>query len=76
MFNSEISELIGKEKLEEIKLKSGKKIKTDGLFIEIGGIPNIKLAEKLKINLDAGAIIVDKNQEQNSWSFCRRRCNK
>ena len=65
MFNEEVEELIGKEKLEKIKLKSGKEVELDGIFIEIGGTPNTKLAQELGINMDNGSIIVDKNQETN-----------
>jgi len=68
LFKTEIIKLIGKDKLEEIEVNSKNKkirIKTDGLFIEIGNIPNIKLAEKLKLKLENNQIVVDKNQKTN-----------
>ena len=37
----------------------------DGLFIEIGSVPNIKLAEKLKLKMERNQIITDKNQKTN-----------
>ncbi|MCK4552615.1 FAD-dependent oxidoreductase [Candidatus Pacearchaeota archaeon] len=43
----------------------GKKIKLDGLFIEIGGISNIKLAKLLGIKLERNYIKVDKEQKTN-----------
>ena len=42
-----------------------KGIKLDGLFIEIGGITNIKLAKLLGIKLDKNYIQVDKEQRTN-----------
>lgn len=65
LFNEEISELIGAEKLEKLKLKSEKELELDGVFIEIGGSPNTKLAQELGIKLDNGAIVVDKDQKTN-----------
>ncbi len=65
ILNEEITELIGKEKLEKIKLKSGKELELDGLFIEIGSTPNTKLSEELGLELEKGSIIVDKNQKTN-----------
>lgn len=65
IFNSEVVELMGEQKLEKIKLNSNKEIKLDGLFIEIGGMPNTKLAEELNLELKNGSIIVDKNQKTN-----------
>ena len=68
LFDTEIVELIGKDKLEKIEISSNnnkKQLVIDGLFIEVGNIPNIKLAEKLKLNLEKNQIIVDKNQKTN-----------
>jgi len=68
LLGSEIIKIIGKEKLTGVKIKEGKKEKTlelDGLFIEIGSIPNTKLSEQLGLELDKGHIKVDKNQKTN-----------
>jgi thioredoxin reductase (NADPH) len=63
MFNTEVKELIGEEKLEKVKLNSGRELELNGLFIEIGGTSNIKLAEELNLKLEKGNIVVDINQE-------------
>jgi thioredoxin reductase (NADPH) len=63
MFEEEVAELIGEEKLEKVKLKSEKEIELDGLFIEIGGSPNTKLAQELGLVLENGSIVIDKNQK-------------
>lgn len=65
LFNSEVEELIGETKLEKVKLKDGKEIELDGIFIEIGGTPNAKLAEELELELENGEIVVDKHQKTN-----------
>jgi len=70
IFNSEIIKLIGKNKLEEIeiidnKTKEKNKIKVDGLFVEIGSVPNSKLAENLGIKLENNYIKVDKKMKTN-----------
>ncbi len=63
LFNSEIDELLGEDKLSAVKLKSGETIYLDGLFIEIGGTPNTKLAQELGLELSDGSIVVDKEQK-------------
>jgi len=68
LFNTEIEKIIGEERLTEIEIKTKNKknvLKVDGIFIEIGSIPNIKLAEKLKVALEKGEIMVDKYQKTN-----------
>jgi len=65
LFNLEVVELIGKDKLRAIKLNNGKVMKIDGLFIEIGTIPKKELAEQLNLKLENGYIFVNKNQETN-----------
>ena len=65
IFNSNIVELIGEDKLEGIKLDSEKTLELDGLFIEIGSDPNVELAEKLNVKLEKNYIVVDKSQKTN-----------
>ena len=65
VFNSEVLELIGEEKLEGVEITGNKNIKIDGLFVEIGGISNIKLAKLLGIKLEKNYIQVDKEQRTN-----------
>ena len=63
VFKSNVVELIGENKLEAVRLDSGKTIKLDGLFIEIGSIPNTKLIDHLNPKKEKGYLIVDKRQE-------------
>lgn len=69
LFNEEVIEILGNEKVESLKLKSGKKIETDGIFIEIGSEPKLELIKELKIKTEKGFIKVDKKQETNINGF-------
>jgi thioredoxin reductase (NADPH) len=59
LFNSEVKEILGSDKVEKIVLGGNKEIEVDGIFIEIGAIPNIRLAEELNLGLDKRSIKVD-----------------
>jgi thioredoxin reductase (NADPH) len=66
LFGEEVAELLGKEKLSGVKLKSGKEVALDGLFIEIGAIAEVKLAVKIGVELDDyGYIKVNNLMETN-----------
>ena len=66
LYNSEVVELIGEEKLEKVKLNTNKEIGLNGLFIEIGSVPNNEFTNKLNINCDEkGLIKVDHNYKTN-----------
>lgn len=66
IFNEEVIKINGKEKVESVDLKSGKKLKLDGIFIEVGSVPKIDFLSYFKIEQDEkGYIIVDKNQKTN-----------
>jgi thioredoxin reductase (NADPH) len=52
VFKSEIAEIVGNERVEKIVLQSGKEIKLDGIFVEIGRIPQTELARDLGVTLD------------------------
>ncbi len=65
ILNSAVTKLIGKERLEEIEINGKDKLKVDGVFIEVGSIPGIELAEKLNIKLEGNYIKTDKRQRTN-----------
>jgi thioredoxin reductase (NADPH) len=66
LYNTEVTELLGTEKLQGIKTNTGKEISIDGLFIEVGSVPNTELLSKLNLFLDEHKyIVVDKNQKTN-----------
>lgn len=66
MFHEEVAELLGTERLSGVKLKSGKEIALDGLFVEIGAIPEVELAVQMGVELDHyGYINVNNMMETN-----------
>ncbi len=50
-YNANITEIIGSDKVEKIKLDNGKELEVDGVFIEIGGVPLSTLASDLGIDI-------------------------
>lgn len=66
LFKTEIAELLGSERLTGVKLKDGRTVELDGLFVEVGAIPEVDLAEKIGVALDKyGYIAVDNMMETN-----------
>lgn len=66
IYNNEVKQLKGSKKLESIVLSDLQEIFLDGIFIEIGHIPNTELLEKLKVLLDErGEVVIDKEQRTN-----------
>jgi thioredoxin reductase (NADPH) len=64
--NTNITEIKGDKMISSVIFDSGKEFKLDGLFIEIGILPNNEIAKKLGVKLDKeGHIIVDKAQKTN-----------
>ena len=53
-----------------MELISGKELKLDGVFVEIGSAPNLDFLKSLKLKTDEkGYIIVNENQETNIHGF-------
>ncbi len=66
VYNANVVEIIGEKFVEKVKLDNGKEFALDGLFIEIGQIPNTELAKKLGVELDQkGYIKTDHFQKTN-----------
>jgi len=64
-FNSEVSEIQGKDRVERIKLKDGSMMDLGGVFIEIGSVPESSIFDKLALNSENGYIITDRKQRTN-----------
>jgi len=62
IFNSTLKEIYGKEKVEGIKF-NGRDLKVDGIFVEIGSIPDEKFSKQLGLRTEEGYIIINKKQE-------------
>jgi len=69
LFNSVITKLIGKEKLKAVEINKEKNLELDGLFIEVGSLPNIELAKEIGVKTEKKQIIVDNSQKTNIKGF-------
>ncbi|MGM0404808.1 MAG: NAD(P)/FAD-dependent oxidoreductase [Thermoplasmatota archaeon] len=66
IFNVNVDDLIGKEKLSGVKLDNGETLEIDGLFIEIGSIPSNELGKQIGVKIvDDGYIKTDENRRTN-----------
>jgi thioredoxin reductase (NADPH) len=66
VFNTNVTEAHGDKILESIKLDTGKDMKLDGLFIEIGSVPSTEVVSNLGLELDkAKSIKINTKQETN-----------
>lgn len=63
LFNSNIKEIRGKGKVEKVKLDNGKILKLEGIFVEIGSVPNEKFSKQLQLKTEEGYIKVSKKQK-------------
>ena len=64
VLNEEVEEITWSMFVEEIKLKSGKSVKADGIFVAIGSDPDIKLVDHMHPKKDdENCLVVDARQE-------------
>ncbi|MEA2097666.1 MAG: FAD-dependent oxidoreductase [Patescibacteria group bacterium] len=65
IYNTNVTKVVGDKKVEFVeidkKYNNNKKIKIDGLFIEVGAVPSIDLIKKLGVEIDKGGSIVITN---------------
>jgi thioredoxin reductase (NADPH) len=69
LFNEELISINGTKKVESITLKSGKVMQLDGVFIEIGSRPNIRLLQKLGIMHNNNYILTNQKGQTNISGF-------
>lgn len=70
LLETEVTEIVGTSKLEKLKLsrpfKDSDELVADGLFVEIGAIPDVALAKSIGVELDErGYIKVDHMMQTN-----------
>ncbi len=64
LYETEVEEFLGEEKLEGVKLSTGNDLKVDGVFVLVGFEPENALAKELGAEIDKdGFIKVDKGME-------------
>lgn len=66
IYGTEVAKIIGTTKVERVKLKTGKELAVDGVFVAVGSDPVNVLAKDLGVALnDKGEIIVDRASQTN-----------
>ncbi|MGM0510419.1 MAG: NAD(P)/FAD-dependent oxidoreductase [Thermoplasmatota archaeon] len=66
VFEVSVTGLKGEETLKAVDLDNGEELELDGLFIEIGSIPNTELAEKSGVKIrNSGYIVTDRERRTN-----------
>jgi len=66
LYNSEIAEILGSAKVEKIRLKDGREMNMDGVFVAVGHLPQTDLAKNLGVELNSkGEIMVNRRAETN-----------
>ncbi|MDP2750355.1 MAG: FAD-dependent oxidoreductase [Nanoarchaeota archaeon] len=71
IYEANVTEIHGEKFVEKVKLDNGKELKVDGVFIEVGAVPNIALIKNLNIEVDkADCIIVDSDMKTNVPGAC------
>ena len=64
--NSQVKEILGDSRLTGVKLANDQELKLDGLFVEIGAVPEMELVESLGVKLDPhGYVAVNNMMETN-----------
>ncbi|ADY73175.1 Rubredoxin--NAD(+) reductase [Desulfurobacterium thermolithotrophum DSM 11699] len=58
-FNDTVEEILGEEKVNSVRLKSGEVLKTEAVVIAIGVRPNVELAKAAGIRVNRGIITDD-----------------
>jgi len=70
-YKTEAAEFFGDTVLKGIKLKNGRTMEIDAVFIEVGHIPLSEMVKTLRVKRnDHGYILVDNNQRTNQKGFC------
>ena len=60
LYSNEAEEIIGENKVEKLKLKNGKELDVDGVFIAVGLEPNSKLLDGIA-DMENGFIKADES---------------
>ena len=69
ILNDAVSALSGDKRVEQVILKSGKKIDTDGVIVAVGVAPNAELAKDAGLTVDRGVVVNDFMQTSNDDIF-------
>ncbi|MFX0029418.1 MAG: NAD(P)/FAD-dependent oxidoreductase [Candidatus Hermodarchaeota archaeon] len=66
IYKTNITEIKGDNTVKSVVFDNGKEFEVDGVFIEIGSVPNSELAKKIGVEInDKGEIIINRKSETN-----------
>ncbi len=65
LYNKQITEIKGTNTVEEILFSDGTSLKADGIFAEIGSLPNTELAIELGVELENDLVKIDDDCKTN-----------
>lgn len=66
LYETEITEIVGTDSVEKLRLKSGQELEMQGVFMAIGHIPLTDLAKDLGVQLNShGEIMINRRSETN-----------
>ncbi len=70
IYNTNVLEILGKEKLEQVRLdkefQGGPDLALEGLFIEIGSVPNVKMLQTLQVEANPQGYVKTKADQSTS----------
>jgi thioredoxin reductase (NADPH) len=70
LFNEEVMEIKGDKNVESVKLKSGKNLDVQGVFVEIGSVAKTEIVDNLGVKKNKKSyILVDRDQKTNVKGF-------
>ncbi len=65
-FKTEIAEIIGTDKVEKVRLKSGEELEMQGIFVAVGHLPMSGIARDLGVELNGhGEIMINRQSQTN-----------
>jgi thioredoxin reductase (NADPH) len=66
IYNTNLAEIKGNESVESVVFDNGEEFHVDGVFIEIGSVPNSELAKNIGVNTnEKNEIIIDRKSKTN-----------
>ncbi|MFW5746531.1 MAG: NAD(P)/FAD-dependent oxidoreductase [Nanoarchaeota archaeon] len=63
VFEQEVEEIMGEDRVTGVRLTSGDELAVDGVFIEIGSVPNLRILHEIDVEVDGNYIVTDEHRE-------------
>jgi len=70
IYNANVTEIVGENKVEKVKLDTGAELELDGVFVQIGRVPKSELAKEVGVETaENGEVIIDREGGTNIPGF-------